>query len=210
MNNLWTFGDSFTESYNPKNWWSGKYIEWKGYVPKVYGEVIAEELGYNLINKGLSGSSNQTILETICNHIDEINPNDIVIIGWSSPIRFRIVDEYDKWQHMIPSMPFDFDKIGNVSANSIIEVLDNRCHRKYCKEVNSWIKLINKSLPKSNIIHWKYHIEKINAYTIPDLETINNETHGVIRDGHYSEKGQLEVANKLIHILKTGYNKTLI
>jgi hypothetical protein len=210
MSKLWTFGDSFTEFYNPKYDWSKRYIEWKGYVPKVYGEVIAEELDYELVNKGLGGSSNQTILETICNHVNQIEPDDLVIIGWSSPIRFRVVDEHNEWQHMIPHMSFKFEKIGGISLESIVEILENRYHIKYCEEVESWIKLINKSLPECNVIHWKYHIEKINVHTINNLEDVHKETDGLIKDGHYSERGQLGVAKELINIIKSGNQKKLI
>ena len=47
---LWTFGDSFTESLSDnKADWVQKYIEWKGYIPKVYGEVIAERMEIKLV-----------------------------------------------------------------------------------------------------------------------------------------------------------------
>jgi len=210
MSKLWTFGDSFTEFYNPKYDWSKKYIEWKGYTPKVYGEVIAEELGYELVNKGLGGSSNQTILETVCEYSNQINPNDMVIIGWSSPIRFRLVDEYGKWQHLIPHMLLPFEKMGNVSSESILEILENRYHKKYCEEVESWVKLIDIAFKDNQVIHWKYHIEKINVHTITNLESVHKETNGLIDDGHYSERGQLGVAEELINIIKLGNQKKLI
>lgn len=210
MAKLWTFGDSFTESYNPNYDWSKKYIEWKGYKPKVYGEIIAEKLGYKFTNLGLGGSSNQTILETICNNVHKIKPNDLVIIGWSSPIRFRIVNEYGFWRHMIPHTLFEFEKIGNVKVESILDILENRYHIKYCKEIESWIKLINKSLIECDVIHWKYHIENVDVHMITDKESIFKETGGLINDGHYSENGQLDVAKELIEIFKSGNKKKLI
>ena len=42
MATVWTFGDSLTERYNPDFKWSRDYIEWKGYVPKVYGNFVSE------------------------------------------------------------------------------------------------------------------------------------------------------------------------
>lgn len=210
MNKLWTFGDSFTEGYNPFYEWSEKYIEWKGYKPKVYGEIIAEELGYELVNRGLGGSSNQTILERICDSIDKIKSDDLVIVGWSSPIRIRLVDKWGNWQHIHPATIDKIIKIGEVSPESISEILENRYHLKYCQEVDSWVKLINKSLNENQIIHWKYHIEKINVHTITEKENIYKETDGLINDGHYSENGQKEVANELIKIFKSGNKKKLI
>jgi hypothetical protein len=210
MSKLWTFGDSFTESYNPKYEWSRKYIEWKGYTPKVYGEVISERLGYELINKGLGGSSNQTILETICNSVDDIKSDDIVIIGWSSPIRFRLVDEWGEWQHMIPHSLFNFEKMGGVGVESVLEILENRYHIKYSKEVESWIKLINKSLSDCKVIHWKYHRDGLNVNLITDKENVNKETGGLVNDGHFSENGQIEIANSLIEILNSSGKRKLL
>ena len=52
MNTLWTFGDSFTDFFYPPDkseiHWRQKYIKFKGYTPKVYGEIIAEKLNLNL------------------------------------------------------------------------------------------------------------------------------------------------------------------
>lgn len=210
MSVLWTFGDSFTEAYNPKYEWSRKYIEWKGYAPKVYGEVISDRLGYELNNKGLGGSSNQTILETVCNCVDNIKPDDLVIVGWSSPIRFRIVDEWGEWQHMIPHMSFNFEKIANVKLESIVDILENRYHIKYSNEVESWIKLINKSLPDCKVVHWKYHTDNLNVNLITDKENINRETKGLINDGHFGEYGQLELAEELIKIITNNNRRKLI
>lgn len=210
MKTLWTFGDSFTAFYDPRVPWSGEYIKWKGYIPKVYGEIIAEELGYRLINRGAGGVSNQTILELICNNIDDIKPGDLVIIGWSSQIRFRLVDEYDEWQDLIPHSLLKNKKTGGVNVESILEILENRYHIKYCSEIESWIKLVNKSLIDCDVIHWKYHIEKLNVPMITNKESISQETNGLIDDGHYSENGQKEVAKILMEILKSGNKKKLI
>lgn len=207
---LWTFGDSFTEGYNPKYEWSRKYIEWKGYTPKVYGEVISDRLGYKLINKGLGGSSNHTILETICNSINDVKPGDLVIVGWSSPIRFRIVDERDEWQHMIPHMSFNFEKMANVRVESIVDILENRYSIKYSKEVESWVKLINKSLSECKVIHWKYHRDDLNVNIITDKESVQKETDGLIKDGHFGENGQIEVANELLKIINSPNQIKLI
>jgi hypothetical protein len=203
-NTLWTFGDSFTEYYDPKYDWSDKYIKFKGYKPKVYGEIIAEELGYKLINQGLGGSSNHTILERICNSIDEIQPNDLVIIGWSSTSRIRVIDDQGNWIDIISNTLDNLPKIGNITPEAFVSIFENRHHLKYCEEVNSWIKLINKSLTNGQVIHWKYFYEKINAHSFGNMQNIHTDTKGLIHDGHFSEKGQLDVAKELIKIFKSG------
>jgi hypothetical protein len=209
MVTLWTFGDSFTDSYNPIFEWADKYIKFKGYKPKVYPDLIAGELGYNLKNKAVAGSSNQSILQAICDNVDLIKPGDVIIIGWSSPIRFRLVNQYDNWQDIIPQM-LKFNKISDVNTESIIEILENRTHKKYCDEVNSWIKLINKSLEQCRVIHWKYHSENIKAEPLRDFQTIDEETNGEINDYHYSENGHIVLAKRLIEILNSKNKKKLI
>ena len=64
---LWTFGDSFTESFGTTKGrnWIDNYIDWKGYVPKVYGEIISDEMGFELVNLGKGGSDNYSIFQNI-------------------------------------------------------------------------------------------------------------------------------------------------
>ena len=46
---LWTFGDSFTQSFSDStDSWVKVYCDWKGYIPKVYGEILADTLQFNL------------------------------------------------------------------------------------------------------------------------------------------------------------------
>jgi hypothetical protein len=209
MATLWTFGDSFTAPYDPTFEWANKYIKWKGYIPKVFPEVMSEELGYDLKNKAVPGSSNQSILEAICDSVDYIKSGDVVIVGWSLPVRFRLVNQYDNWQDILPQM-LSFNKVGDVSTESIVEILDNRTHKKYCNEVNSWIKLINKSVKDCTIIHWKHHSENIKVESLRDCQNINEETSGEINDGHYSENGHILLAKRLIEILNSKNKKRLI
>ena len=43
MNKLWVFGDSFSEPFSKVKQvpWKIEYIQWKGYMPKCYGEIIS-------------------------------------------------------------------------------------------------------------------------------------------------------------------------
>ena len=75
MKTLWTFGDSLTSPFNPPdndlNHWKHKYVKWKGYVPKVYSELITENLNINLMNLGCEGIDNSQIFENFCIKIEE-------------------------------------------------------------------------------------------------------------------------------------------
>jgi len=64
---LWTYGDSFTESMNTATGalWVDEYVGWKGYIPKVYGEIISDNMGMELVNLGKGGSDNYSIFQSV-------------------------------------------------------------------------------------------------------------------------------------------------
>jgi hypothetical protein len=196
MSNLWTFGDSYTDSFTPSDTWRMDYVKWKGYIPKVYGEIIANKLDYKLQNISEVASCNYTIFQNICNNIDKINPDDVVIIGWSVVHRFRFVHK-DRWVRLFP------ESIGHtpieLSDDTIQTILINRMHKLYAEEVNSWIKIINYSLPNNKILHWSWWDNKdLNAKIFDGFETITKETNGKVVDGHWSEQGQLDASNYIL------------
>ena len=80
-NTLWTFGDSYTEGFG---YWAKKYIEWKGYKPLNFSDILSRDLSFIRKNMGEGGSDNYGIFETLCKNIGEIKENDFVIIGWST------------------------------------------------------------------------------------------------------------------------------
>lgn len=202
MKSIWIFGDSFSASYKPDGVlnrdWRNNYVDWKGYTPKVYGEILANQLNIKLINKAVGGSDNYTIFQTFCNVSDLINKNDIVIFGWTSTIRFRLVAKNDNWESFLPNWKSNHNYIDSVSERTINEILINRESKKYVDEINSWIKLINVYLKNNKVIHWNYeslpYSTKINGYHLNKFESIYTETNGEIDDGHFSETGQLKLS----------------
>ena len=222
MKRLWTFGDSFTAPFFPLAW--GKdYIDWKGYIPKVHGEIIAEKLGYELINLGKGGIDNYRILETICENLVGIKTGDIVIIGWTSPIRFRLVSEgkNEFWYSILPELPrFKEEKMNYenvfdnlISENTLNEILYNRKSEKYINEVINWGKLIDRALIDNIVIHWSPFSKFGSINSITNCNKIYQETNNELLDQHFSEIGQMELANELMKIIelkqKTPKNKLI-
>jgi hypothetical protein len=210
---LWTFGDSFTAPFPPSGW-GKEYIDWKGYTPKVHGEIIAEKLGYTLVNLGRCRSDNYRILETICENLVSIKSGDIVIIGWSSPIRFRLVseDKNEVWNSILPGfkenkMSYELIFKNTISENTLNEILYNRKSKKYIDEVVNWGKLIDKALLDNIVIHWSPFAEFGNCIkSINNCNKIHQETNGELLDHHFSEIGQMELANELIKIIELKQN----
>ncbi len=209
MATLWTFGDSFTESFLPKEdckviHWRHHYINWKGYVPKVYGEFLSERLGMKLMNFGMGSSDNYSIFESFCKNVNHIEKDDLVIFGWSDAVRFRMTDGSGGWHSFTPCFREDSVPAEYMDRDSIDKILANRTNPRYEEEVNIWINAINKFLNYTTVIHWTSFKSSINAtYIYPGLQTIKSETNGQVNDAHFSENGQEELSK----ILQAKYSR---
>jgi lysophospholipase L1-like esterase len=210
MATVWTFGDSLTAEFDEEHKWSGDYIKWKGYKPKVYANLISEKLNLNLINLGVGGSDNYSIFQSFCDVSDKIKNDDVVIFGWSSPIRFRLAKNEKKWVSFLPNYTKNRTYIDGISIDTVNEMLVNRGSVKFVEEVNSWIRLINHTLKDVSYTHWTTFDGRINANMIRGINDIRTETNGSIDDGHFSEKGHIELSNLLITYLSKGITKKLI
>jgi hypothetical protein len=200
MGTVWTFGDSLTEGFKSGDLWARTYVEWKGYIPMTYGEIVADRLGYQIINLGKGGSDNYTIFETFSKNINKFEQDDIVIIGWSDTSRFRLSNSDGHWTSIIPNFSNDLNYIDNVSQNTIDEILVNRTSKIYIEEINYWINVIKKSLGEIKFISWStFNNGKIKGLFIHEkIELIKTETNGEINDAHFSELGQRTVAETII------------
>lgn len=202
IKNLWTFGSSNTAPIH-KQTCGKEYIEWKGYKPKIWPEIIAEELKCNLKNVSVAGCDNYSIFEMICNFSNQIKENDVIIISWTNPIRFRLVSEVDddSWVYVLSNFDKSIYKHFNntISENTLIEILYNRKSNKYLNEIHSWTQLINNTFKKNQIIHWSEFFKLPNVEQMKNFETINTDTNGKINDYHFSEKGNYDIAKTLIN-----------
>lgn len=202
MRTLWTFGDSFTESYNSKYEWANQYIQWKGYTPKVYGEMISDKLGIEYKNKGLGGNSNYDIFESICKSIDFIKDGDIIIVGWANILRFRLVDTTingDRWQSIQPS----YNKLKNISENTVNEILINRSNTElYRQEIENWMKLLRYTFKNNTILFWSWSGRDWGLVN-DGYENIRYETGGKVDDSHWSENGHREFTELILPELET-------
>jgi hypothetical protein len=211
MNKLWVFGDSFSEPFSkgiPK--WKNDYTKWKGYVPKCYGEIVADELKLVHMNRAIGGTDNYTIFDSIIDVINSISEKDIIIIGWSSTTRFRIVNNDNLFVTIRPGFIDDTNYFGKsktpISESSLLELIVNRDSSNYIDELNNYIKLINFSFPNNKIIHWSpFPLDKngLNV-TFPysnKYETISKESAGLVIDAHYGENGHLELSKTIIDVI---------
>lgn len=203
MKKIWYFGDSNTEDYNPNYPYASKYIEWKGYKPKHWTELFAERMGLPYSNLGLGGCDNYTIFKTLSDNIETIGDNDIVVIGWTIPIRGRIANlDNNKWFTIVPLSKPDLKCITN---DAILQLVSLRDSPLYVQEVLDWQKIIKRALRTNRLIFWSYFPEFANCGIMDsnywkgktEYLSINSETGGVVKDGHYSETGNLIIADAM-------------
>ena len=203
MRTVWVFGDSFSVDFENNRIGNFElYKDLKGYYPKSWGKLISEELGCNYKNFAQGGWDNYSILQSFCENITEIKPNDIVFVGWAPEPRIRITDENGKWKSFNTMAQIDW---GGISSDCILNLLLNRVtgeHRKSNKGVEeermAWETMIMFTM-KDIILHiWKW----VDNGLFKNFQTIEQDTDGLVPDGHWSEEGHINFSKYLIEKLK--------
>lgn len=199
MSKLWIFGDSFSETFKREDGgvyldWKKRYVEFKGYEPKVFGDIVAEKLNLELVNTNLKGfaSDNATILSRIIEHCDEVNDGDVISVGWTETVRTRIVDfRGNHWAVIAPSHPIiDYP---DMSERTLQEIGVNRTHPQYHNELCDWVKLVNRLFKNNKVIQWTWTQPRIMRFN-----SITEDTNGLLNDNHWSEKGHQQFAEWFI------------
>jgi hypothetical protein len=213
MKKIWYFGDSNTEGYNLNHPWAIDYINWKGYTPKHWTEVLSERMGLPSHNLGKGGCDNYTIFDTLINNLDRISDEDIVIIGWTIPIRGRIANlDTNEWFTIVPMGNPNLKCITN---DAILQLVSLRDSKLYTDEVLGWQKLIKKALSNNKIIFWSYFPEFADKGLVDykywlgksPIISIRSETNGVIKDGHFGENGNLVIADVMYEYINQNTNQ---
>jgi len=218
-NKLWIFGDSFSTIWEKMGGLGDTYKEYKGYTPKIFSHYLSTMLEMGVEQRGIGGADNFTIFDSIIdtlNHSD-ITTGDIVVVGWSSPTRFR-VERNNEWVTL--HMPEKGngptpDKIKNnqhrfIDINTIQQILVNRTSSLYWDEVINWSRLLKIAfeLKGIKVIFWspfvlgtdmmlKKQLLPKDWYIGTSLNRLNKETNGVIDDPHFSEEAHYKLAGIL-------------
>lgn len=206
-NKLWVFGDSFSVPFELMK--HIPYIPYKGYVPKIYSEIIADKLGYDLMDNSIGGSCNATIFHKFISVVDQISDNDLVIFGWTQNFRFRIASETNIFTDILIGVIEQYE-INHISKDALLEFSCNKeASSIYFTEISDYIKLINHTLKNNKALHWTW-VEPINLNDRYEKEyydllvpfkkylSVTQETDSQLNDFHYGEIGHLELAKDLI------------
>jgi hypothetical protein len=230
---IWVFGDSYSTTSIPpyteghhlyENDFRVKYSKFKGYYPKHYPEIVAENFKCNLINLALPSTTNDQIHQSYVDNIDKIKPNDILIFGWTYVSRYNLANRKNELENISIDREGEITFVDFLSSQSINEVLYNRgSHTVFYKWVISYIKSINATFKDNVVLHYDFfphgnvdeYVEEYFKLLSPrklKYETIC-EDMGEGNDIHYSEKGHLDFSNdvsKLLMQRMTLFNKEII
>jgi hypothetical protein len=221
MGKLYVFGCSFSALHNihllndPS---FKKYYEFRGdSFPISWSEILANKLGLELVNTAKWGSDNYTIFESFCKVSDKITSDDIVIIGWSQTLRFRLYSQITNnltslnvWKtnenHFFP----------NISEQTIDEIIVNRDSTLWVDEVYSWMKVITQlsKLVKFKLYYWSFFSEFPEMYVLNDVldygaEYITHETGGEVINEHMGEVGHQKQAQYFEDIILNKQKKLI-
>jgi hypothetical protein len=205
-NKIWVFGDSFSHFFKCTR---PDYYELKGGNVKNYGQILSDKLGFELKLYASGGFSNESIFFSIVDRIESIENNDIVIINWTDANRFRLLNNDNQFiefnSHHIDEYSEKIVKLESVSKKTLQEIMYHRSIRNYAVVVCDYIKIINKLLIKNQVIHWSwvdFNGEVPLTIEYMDLETIKDETDGLINDLHYGETAHIILSDVFYKLIK--------
>lgn len=197
----YVFGDSYSVEFdNPYLHPPGhEYCNWKGYTPKKYFHLLTEKFGSTeILNFALSGNDNDNIFEKFTEIYPQIEPDDLVIFGWTAIGRFSICNNREEGD---TNMNLWGSSVSYNNFEWVEKTSQNRSTSLYYDRMMKLITFINNVLKNNKVVHWTWIYK-------PELEfdetTIKTETKGVVNDFHYNEKAHLELYNKMVNEFKSS------
>jgi hypothetical protein len=192
MKNIWTFGDSFTEGNGclPNELYTLSYK--KSNDDLIWNELVANHLGFKLINLGFGRYSNDKIIDSIIKNYKLISKEDIVIIGSTFYNRFDV--PYDN--KLLTISPTNLPADNSELLLEMIPIMDSVLLKN--RQLNRFSFLIE--LFKSNdvsTIFWEVETQWLK------YESIKDNTFDKIKDLHWSYKGHKEFSKYILNRIDT-------
>ena len=224
MRTIWTFGDSFTNGYGYiddgtyvyENESHKKYIKYKKESDDVWPNLLSKELNYNLKNLSKGGFSNDKILDSIFENINQFEKDDIVIISRTFNSRFDVPDiktsSYFKTIHgerlqlIKDNMKFMYDIDDKFEQETILNYgvlfMGNPLYKQRNDlRFKSFEKIIEKLVYR--VIMWDVDSEFRKSF-----ETISQHTQNEMKDYHFSYNAHKQIFEYFYH--KINGTKSLI
>lgn len=221
MEKLYVFGCSHSALYDSnvlKNPDMKKYYEYRGKnFPPTWSELIAQNLRLELVNTAQWGLDNYRIFEAFCNKVQQIQKDDVVIIGWTGVSRFSLHSEtFDTLLSVNVWTTFTDTEFPNISKQTVEEILVNRSSPKWSEEIYSWMKVIERlsKLIGFKVYFWSFFEELPKLYILKDIlklrgEYITTETNNEVVNYHLGEMGHVVQSQYIATSLKKKYKKLI-
>lgn len=207
MSNLFVYGCSNSEQYSELTLWSKEYVKWKGYIPKVYSDIISDKLNLKQHNYAKSGTNNYSIFQKICETFKNVTIGDIVIVQWTQISRFRLVNRFNEWEDFYADVSHYTEKLkrcDDISKNTISEILVNRTYDRHLDEIKSWELILKNTFKDNKLLFWSPFDTSGYGKILKSLETISTETNGLINDPHFSENGHKILSEFLLNKIENN------
>lgn len=200
---IWVFGDSFSCRMGHESMGAQvpKYVKWKGYEPKVFGDVLSEHYNVPVNNLAIGGFDNYSIFESVMANAHQMQQDDIIFIGWSDITRTRVAN-HNKFYLMLANN-LSRGKLSDVSLNTMNEILVNRTQPLFFDEFKIKFDFINWVFRDYTLIQWTPFYgfldndnganKQINCVK-SGYSNIWEESLGLIDDAHLSETGHKALA----------------
>jgi hypothetical protein len=208
MRTLHTFGCSFTEEFKefmtvPHDMTNARvqYVvnHFNGTVPDGWPTMLSNKLDYNLINyAGVNtneGNCNESILNDVCNNLNNFNKGDMVIIEWTFKERFKYVDRTT--HRMKTVLPNSFKE----DEGTLENVLYNRNHILWIKELFTKQKIINKVCELIGVDLYYWTIDK---------DIVNYKVQDKTNNGNYLLMDSLNIESNYIYLITSHGGQTII
>jgi hypothetical protein len=234
---LYTFGCSNTAPYHELTKGYRDYKKFRGgSFPPIWSELLAEKLNCELVNYAIPGSGNDSIFYEFCKHINEIEKDDLIIIGWTFIARYMWPDIKNKeWIHISGA----YNSKIELTQSTHWQIIENRMNEEaikmYTDQIYMWINLINRVSESvgftvkywssdGNIIYpnsLSFPFKGLNSENVLVLrqyifeyikilggEKISEETKGEVDDAHWGESGHQKVCEIFYTHIKNKLNFT--
>ena len=204
---LWCFGDSFTYGDGCRS--SYDYYEDSKYDNgELWSTIVSNHLNLVENNLGMSGNSNEFILQQIILNLSNFNREDILIISDTLPLRRVLYNNYlneittmttdwelEVYSNDIPNPFYRDDKEKRTLVDYIYTFLlpyESEWYDYYLNQYNSIIDYLNNN--GITTYFWSHEIwNKEHKF-----ERIRKATNGTHDDGHFSWKGHIEFSKYLL------------
>lgn len=221
---LWIFGDSYSYKWelpgpykdSGQHDYTKYFFEKYNKFPTHFSDILNDEFGFDeVINYADRGSDNYTILEKVGKHINDIQPDDYITIGWSEVSRYRLIWKKQNvffWYRLFPNTPDAEWK--QINQDHPAHVTNRDCYLTY-NEIKNWQNILKKALPKNTIFWTPFWSESMKKTELPflnindlrtsgKLTTIKEETNNEQLDTHFGNDGMETIGNWMVGVFKNN------